>query len=218
MTQANEQQRLREAFVETPPDARASEECPDSEGIWAAVTGELPPAAFRELAAHAIECPVCSQAWALARDISAGADRKGERRRGPWAVWWSLAATAAAVAVVALTFQLGETPPGPPPGAPAFRAPVEEPVRSLLPAGGTVAREDCVLRWSGPDGARYDLTVATEDLETLLLVQGLEQSSYHVGPEALASVPAGGKLVWQVEAVLADGTRLASRSFVQRLE
>lgn len=218
MTRENEHERLREAFVEAPPDTRPAKSCPDPERIWAAVTGELPPPTFRELAAHAIDCAACSQAWALARDLAAGAELEGGQRAGSWKAWWGLAAAAAAVAVVALTLQSGRGPLPLPREDPSFRAPTEEPVRSLLPPDTVLERNGCLLRWSGPEGARYDLTVSTEDLRVLVRADGLEASEYLVARDKLTAVPAGGRLVWQVEAVLEDGTRLASRSFVQSLE
>jgi hypothetical protein len=214
---------LRHALSQAPPDALPSEACPTPELLWSAVRGELPPPEFRELAAHAIACPACSQAWSLARDVVSEAELDtppavATADRRSWVVWSGLAAAAATVAFVTLTLQFWPDRPVSPAGSPAFRATTEEPVRSMLPAAGVLGREQCVLRWSGPEGARYDLRVGTMELDTLYRVKGLEGSEHRVPAEALAKVPDGGSIVWQVEAVFEDGTRLVSRSYVQRLE
>ncbi len=48
--------------------------------------------------------------------------------------------------------------------------------------------------------------------------QDLAQPRYRVSAESLSRLGAGAELYWQVEAVLADGTSKASRTFVSRLE
>ena len=106
----------------------------------------------------------------------------------------------------------------PEPKTPAYRVTTGETVRSLLATAHPLAREDCVLQWTGPRGARYHIRVATEDLTVLAEADGLEEPVYRVAPEALEPVPTAGRIVWQVEATLPDGARETSRTFVNVLD
>jgi len=215
--------RIRELFAALPPDAAPSDACPEPERIWAAVRGELAGHAFRDIADHTIGCPHCTTAWRLARDVSEGSGlareqapaRSGTRR--PGVAWWMAAAAAAVVAFVALTLEL-RRPSEPAIQQPSYRSDVEEPVRSLVPEGERLPRDGFVLRWTGPEGARYDLQVATEDLQILARTRGLDGTEYRVAEERLAGLEPGARIVWQVEAVLPDGSRLTSVSFAAELE
>jgi hypothetical protein len=60
--------------------------------------------------------------------------------------------------------------------------------------------------------------VATDGLEPVADARGLSAPEYLVPPERLASLPAGTKLLWRVEAVAPGGARLVSGTFVSRLE
>jgi hypothetical protein len=101
---------------------------------------------------------------------------------------------------------------------PAYRAQPGESITSLVPEGTVLPRARCLLRWSGPAGARYDLLVATSDMRPLVRVPRLEASEYLVAAGALAALPAGTRLLWQVEADLPDGSRLPSRTFAFMLD
>jgi hypothetical protein len=88
-----------------------------------------------------------------------------------------------------------------------------------VPEGRPLPRSQCVLRWSpGRPGSRYDVRVATEALEPVATGRGLGVAEYRVPDEALASLPGGTKLLWQVEALLPDGSRWTSPTFVVRIE
>jgi hypothetical protein len=215
--------RIRELFAALPPDAAPTEDCPEPERIWRAVRGELAGDAFRGIADHTIACPYCTNAWRLARDVASGAGlvREQEPARSvktrPGVAWWMAAAAAAVVAFVALTLEL-RRPSHPTVGEPAYRAGVEQAVRSLVPEGAKLPRERFVLRWTGPEGARYDLQVATEELSVLVEARGLAETEHRVAPGRLAELEPGATIVWQVEAVLPDGSRLTSVSFAAELE
>lgn len=211
-----ELERLRRAFAsrgETPSTA-----CPPAERLWSAVHGELPPEEVRPLVAHLIDCGACAEAWRLAREVNvavpaASAGVSAPPPQGRWAWWGALAAGTAAAALASVLLQQRPVP------APEFRDGPSAEMRSLLPEDRPLPRSRCLLRWSpGPENASYAVQVATERLEPIAEARGLSATEYLVPPHKLASVPGGTKLLWRVEAVTPDGTRLSSATFVSRLE
>ncbi len=206
--------RLRRAWDSLSEDAAPTESCPEPERLWAAVRGELAPAATRGLVAHTLSCGGCAEAWRLAREVATGLPRPEAFDLAParprWGGLGTLLAAAAAV-VVAITLAR--------PPLSSYREVGAGVVRSRLPEGRLLSRSQCVLRWSsGPPGSHYDLRVATEDLTILAVVRGLEATEYRIPASALTPLPAGAKLLWQVEVLLPDGSRLSSLTFVTRIE
>ena len=162
-----------------------------------------------------MSCGACAEAWRLAREVGGtlplpeALDPALPRPR--WGGFGTLLAAAAAAVVLATT--LARPPLSP------YREVGAVVVRSRIPEGRPLSRSQCVLRWSpGPAGSHYDLRVATEDLTILAVVRGLEATEYRIPASALAPLPAGAKLLWQVEALSPDGTRLSSMTFVTRIE
>ena len=106
--------------------------------------------------------------------------------------------------------------------------PVPEPVyrevhhagmRSLLPEGQALPREAAVLRWSPLEGAvSYDVQVSTEDLRTVATAKGQPTTAYRIPASALAGLPSGARLLWQVDAVRPDGTHENSPTFITPLK
>lgn len=217
-------ERLRAAFAAVAVDAAPGSDCPDPGRLWGALHGEGPAAERREIALHAIACPTCAEAWRLARNLDgemsarlgsaarpAAADSPGRSIR-----WWAAAGLAASLVLAAglALFSWRSRPVEPP----VYRAQPGESIASLVPEGAVLPRARCLLRWSGPAGARYDLLVATSDMRPLVRVPRLEASEYLVAADALAALPAGTRLLWQVEADLPDGSRLPSRTFTFTLD
>jgi hypothetical protein len=131
--------------------------------------------------------------------------------------WLVPLATAAVLAVAvggglwSLRGPSGESPPG-------YRGNDRGEVRSLVGDDEPLPREDFRLRWSpGPPGSRYDVSVTTESLESVVDARGLAEASYAVPPSALSAVPADGRVLWRVEVALPGGERTASRTFVTRV-
>lgn len=215
---------LREAFSSLSRYARPREDCPAPDRLWSAVRGELPPSETRRLVNHTASCPACAEAWRLAREVvreSPGEASEVERpspaasgRRWRYA---SLAAAAAAAAVLAVVGVLWVQSPGGPPDS-VYRQAEEGAIRSLVPDEEALPRDRVLLRWSGPEEARYDLRVSTEALDVLVTAEGLEEPEYLVRAAELEELPPSARLLWQVEATLPDGGRLASKTFVSRLE
>jgi len=211
-------QSWKDAVVALPPDGCDTAACPDPDRIWSAVRGELAPDEFGRLADHAAACPACALAWQLAEKGSTEIGRPQIRSdRRPWRAWYGVAA-AMLVAAVALAIQFRQPEQAPVTSPPEYRAPVDEAVHSELTDGAALPRNDCTLRWSGPAGATFDIKVADENFQAVYRETGLAGSTFTVPPEALQGIPAGGVIVWQVEAVLPDGTRKLSRTFRATVE
>jgi hypothetical protein len=209
-------QAWKDAIVTLPPDGCDIASCPDPDRIWSAVRGHLSPDEFGRVADHTAVCPVCALAWRLAEKGSTEIGRPPiQSDSRPWRAWYGVAA-AMLVAAVVLAVQFRDTAPVTSP--PEYRAPVEEAVRSELPENAALHRGDCTLRWSGPEGATFNINVADENYETVHRQTGLTGSTFTVPPDALQGIQDGGVILWQVEALLPDGTRKLSRTFRARVE
>jgi len=207
--------RLRRAWASWSDGAVPTEACPEPDRLWAAVRGELAPEATRGLVEHTLTCGACAESWRLAREVGGPLPLPEALNpalgRPRWGRFGTLLAAAAAAVVVAT--MVARPRPSP------YREIGAVVVRSRLPEGRPLSRSQCVLRWSpGPTGSRYDVRVATEDLTMVAAVRGLEVTEYRVPEGALARLPSGAKLLWQVEALSPDGTRLSSMTFVTPIE
>jgi hypothetical protein len=215
-----ELERLRAAFAATAiPNL---ESCPASETFWAAVRGELPPGELRHMVDHTAKCPPCAADWRLAAELVRQPVLAAERapgkllpgRFGAWRPWLAAAALAAGLLVAVGLYRTG----GLGPGQPTYREAESTAIRSLLATDQALPRQGAVLRWSPVPGAEsYDVRLSTEDLRLVLTAQSLKRTSYSIPESALRSLPAGSKLLWQVDAVFADGTRSSSPTFITSL-
>jgi hypothetical protein len=213
--------RLRAAFTAPAADALAPEDCPSPETIWSAVRGELPPQALREVVDHTARCAACAEDWRLAVEVnrpaaaqeeSAPDDLPGRVIAGRFGGWRAVAAATALAAsllvAVGIYRQTGV------PGQPTYRESQQATVHSLLAAGQALPRQAAVLRWTPLAGATsYDVSASTEDLRPLASAHGQTATELRLPPEGLAALPAGAKLLWQVEAVFPDGHRATSPTF-----
>lgn len=207
---------LRRAFARLADDVPPPATCPAPDRLWEASRGELPAGESRMLVLHTAECPSCAEAWRLALELrTEGAEAASIVARARWrGRGLPLAAALAAMALAgALLRQDGAQAP------PRDRSPERGGIRALTPEERPLQRAACVVRWSSAgEGARYDLRVATPALVIVHSARNLEATEHQVPPSALAALPPGSRLLWQVEAVRADGTRVASPTFMVRLE
>jgi hypothetical protein len=91
-------------------------------------------------------------------------------------------------------------------------------IRSLVPKTPR-SRSGLVLEWSPyPAAVRYHVSLAAPDLRVVFQKTGLSGTRVEVPEAALASVPHGGRLVWNVEATLPDGRTVQSPAFDLVLE
>ena len=212
---------LRAAWAARPPTSPGPD-CPPADAIWDAVAGQRPETQVHSMLAHNLHCPDCSALWRIARELHAAA---GDVARGEGTViplqrtrpsrWLAVVGTLAAAAAVALVL-LPRTPSRGP--EPVVRG-TEGPMLRADPATGTLERRHPVLRWSGaPEGSRYTVVVSTRDLTVLYRRSGVIGTELELPPDALADLPAGGEVVWRVEAIAPGGRRISSEAFVSRVQ
>jgi hypothetical protein len=216
--------RLRRAFAADERSRPAARTCPRPERLWDALHARLEPGERREIVGHISGCAACAADWRvamqseeLAAEMAATEDVSPRIPAPSFSRWIVPVAAAAALAVVAfLTVQqltVRETAP------PVYRAAEEHDIRSLLPGDAALPRSAALLRWSAVgEGALYSVEIDTPDLEPLAAGHGLEAAEFLVPSDALEAVPAGGTIVWKVEALLPDGSRVASPAFLARIE
>ena len=94
------------------------------------------------------------------------------------------------------------------------------PLTSLLAEGAALPREGFVLRWSGPEGASFDIEVVASGGVLVDSAAGLGATEHRVAEEKLRELAPGTVLTWQVSARLAaeEGPRIETRKWHVRLE
>jgi hypothetical protein len=205
--------------------AAGREACPAAETLAAAAAGELADDARETVLEHVARCGDCAEElralasltpWAQAAAAALEPARAGTDAPPPlWGRRWPVWVAAAVVALgLPLAWWAQRTP------APhSMRAQPSPAIRSLLPESAALPRARSLLRWTEvAPGARYSVRVLSKDLRPLAGAEGLERPEYLVPAEALQSVPPGGEIVWSVEARSRDGLRVASPTFINRLD
>jgi hypothetical protein len=213
--EAQQISRWRAAFAE--PDAAPDPaSCPTPETLWSAVRGELPKERMAAVVDHVAACAACAEDWRLAAEIVRQEERAAAGPAkvipGRFGQWRPLAAAAALAAGLLIAVGLYHTQQ--PPREPTYREARHAGIRSLLAEGQALPRQAAVLRWSPLAGASsYDVQVSTEDLRPVAAAKGQTATEYRIPESALAGLPAGSRLLWQVDAVRADGTHENSPTF-----
>jgi hypothetical protein len=186
------------------------EPCPAPEDLWALTRGELPQEKASQVVLHSSRCARCGAALRIALEMgeplapAVAVVKQFPRRR--LAAGLGLAAAIAATLVVVPRLRPADT-------GLHERGGAEDGVRSLVPSTPQ-ARSKLVLQWSAYPGAlRYQVTLASTDLHVVFQKQGVTATRVEVPEPALASVPPGAHLVWEVEAILADGRAIKSPAF-----
>jgi hypothetical protein len=211
----------RQAFA-APSQQTNPSACLAPETIWDAVHGDLPADAVRESVEHVATCASCAEEWRLARalqeqEAAAPAATAApaplrfapRRRMHRWRSWGLAAAAALVIAGV---------------GVQQLRTPVyrgeEVAVHSQVAEDKALPRDRFLLKWSvpAPAGATYNLKVSTEDLRNVAAVNGLKVPQYQVPASALTGLPAGAKLLWNIDVDLPAGSHLVSPTFVTAVQ
>jgi hypothetical protein len=218
-------ERLRDAFQALVEESDTVCAEADLDSIWRAASGELPAEERRALVDRMAADPALAEAWRLAHAIqhpdagtgAAAPPAVSVRPISPWS-WFALtprlalAAVLVAAVFAGLVYQLRQPP------IDEFRDPSTSTVRSLLAPEAPLERETFRLLWTqGPEGSRYHVRVTTEDLRLLAEARDLTSAEFTVGPDALSTLRAGDRVLWQVEMTRPDGVRVSSRTFVQQV-
>lgn len=229
-------ERLRRAFS-TYDDPEIEGEEIDAERIYFAAAGELPEDERRAVIDQVATSAAGAEIWRLAVELQRAeakgaqadeeaafeADELDEQPSGE-VIPFRVAAPAprrffprrtltaiAAVLAAAIGFGLWTRMHAP---APELRG--EGTILSATIADGErLPRGAFRLVWVPlPDaGVRYTVRVTTEDLRQVAEARRLETPWYLVPESALAALPAGTRLLWQVEARVADGRTVASPAY-----
>jgi hypothetical protein len=206
--------RLRNAFADLGETAAPGPDCPEPDRLWAVATGEAPLAERHDIIAHMSSCASCAAAFRLARGLSQEQARTSTLLRfdRPWMRWSTAAAAlAAAVLLAVLVPGLWRNQSAP------YRGGEGQEIRSLMD-DAVLPRDQAELRWSpAPPGSRYEVRVLTREGAEIAVESDLEAPRYRIPPSALAGVPAGTVLYWQVKAIRPDGKSSASKTFEVRL-
>jgi hypothetical protein len=218
--EAQQISRWRAAFAESGP-APDPASCPTPETLWSAVRGELPPEPMGEVLDHVAACAACAEDWRLAAELNRQEERAamvpGKVIQGRFGQWRPLAAAAALAA--GLLIAVGVYRAQQPVQEPTYREVQHAGIHSLLSQGQALPRQAAVLRWSPLPGAvSYDVQVSTEDLQPVAAAKGQTATEYRVPESALAALPSGTRLLWQVDAVRPDGSHENSPTFVTSLK
>jgi hypothetical protein len=215
--QRDEITRLREAFAasNTAPDPSL---CPSAETIWDAARGTLPASGLGAVLDHVASCASCAEDWRLAvafeEEASRGQIAPVVPLRRPLIERWrpALVALAASLLLAVVGLQLGPWSRGP--QEPTYREGERAGVRSLIAEGQGLPQERFVLRWSPvPGAASYTVLVSTEDLKVLATAEDVSGTQYQVPGSALEGLAPGTPILWQVKAVLPDGSAQTSPTF-----
>ncbi|RKH54157.1 hypothetical protein [Corallococcus aberystwythensis] len=210
----------------------------DAERVWLAVTQALPAEERRAVIEKVAADPAWAQAWRLAKAMSQAAAEaqkastvaeaeapakvvplaaRREPARRVWQgrpAWAAMAATLVVLVgtvVVLRQQQAGEDPE-------RIRGGATEAIASGVPEATALPREQFVLRWSGvPQAVSWSVQVSSEDLKLFHRAERLEAREYTVPADVLGALPAGARILWQVEARLPDGSLQRSSTFVNRL-
>ncbi|RKH67489.1 hypothetical protein [Corallococcus llansteffanensis] len=201
----------------------------DADLVWRAVTQDLPAEERRAVIERVAADPAWAQAWRLAKAMSQAAsqadapakvlslkDRREQRPRF-WQerpVWGAMAAMLVVlVGAVVVVRQQQQVDPD------RIRGGAAEAITSEVPEATALPRDRFVLRWSGvPQATHWSVQVSSEDLKLFHRAERLEQREYTVPASVLAELPAGTRVLWQVEARLPDGSIRRGSTFVNRLQ
>jgi hypothetical protein len=203
---------LRRAFQDLVEDSAA--EGVDLERVWRAVSGEAPPEERRAVVLKMAEDPSWALAWRLGHELVEAAHESARPKvlRPRWGAPLRYGALAAALGgAAAIGLYMRPDPPG-------YRESEGPRIESLVPDDSVLPRTRFVLRWRPLAGARYALRVTSEDLVRAHTAPGLEEAHHQVPEGFLADLPAGSRVLWQVDARLPDGSVVSSETFAVRLE
>ena len=174
----------------------------DSERLFSALHGDMPPEQRRAVVDELIRNPQAAAAWRLARELAP--EEPGAFVRS-WR-WMSVAAMLLLIAGAAWLIVPWRA------ADPVLRGGESRTVASLVPED-VLSRTEPVLRWTGLEGARYRVRVLTPELELLDEAGDLVAPEYRLREDVLRKIPAGGRILWQVETRVRGTSPVVSLTF-----
>jgi hypothetical protein len=212
--------RLRAAFAQ-PDDAPHPDQCPSLSEIWDGVHGKLSAGRLREVVEHLASCSPCAEAWRVALAMERPEQPEATPAEEPPAghlvrgQWWRVSGglAVAAAAVFAVVLGVHQARRGEPPTVIAQRGATEArtAVRWLIPNESVLPRSGARLRWSGPPGTTYDLTVELIDERgvmkptSIAAARSLAATDHVLPAGKLQRLPAGALVQAILTAHLPDG-------------
>jgi hypothetical protein len=209
--------RLRTAFQSMSADSPVDCSEEDVGRVWRAVSGDLPVDERRDVVDRMASQPALADAWRVALELRRAQqdDVPLDAGRAPrsWAPAWIGLAALLVMAIGVGLVQFSRSP------VDTFRDGGRYVVESIVASDAALPRDAFVLRWKGgPDGARYQVRVTTEDLRVLTTVTELTTPELKVPPELLKDLAPGARVLWQVVVALPGGETVSSQTFVVRAE
>ena len=208
--------RLREAFASIEHDGTGDPV--DAERIFDALHGDLNSTERHAVVEQLVTNQGAAFAWRLARAMGPHAEPADAldpaEKPGPCARWKSIAVAAAAVLAIGIGWQLMQPRDA---AAPAYRSVESRAITSALEPGDELSRAQPVLRWTGIGAARYRVRVFTTDLQVLGESPETSALEYTLDQETLARIPAGARILWQVEAHIPGEVVITSPTFITRV-
>jgi hypothetical protein len=198
---------------------------PDAAAVWRLareLTPGQPMAKMNATAAAAgdelaLAAGASARASAGASDAQSAAVSAQATSEGGWTrtrTWLSVAAAALIAVTGGALWQLQSTRST---QAPAYRSATAT-IASRLPPDAPLPRANPVLRWTAIDDARYHVRVLTPSLDLLDEADEIRVPEYRLGADVLKRIPAGGEILWQVEAIVPGRASAVSPTFSTRVE
>ncbi len=220
----DEVSRLSQAFRSRLPSDAPRSDCPPPEHILKGVRQELSRQDLSGLVLHVAQCPLCTQSWKLAEELTPDASismasapvlsRPGLRRH-------FVGAIAAAILLTALSVGLYRTGvffPVQAPGQVGTSRSVEKLKLELLIAADPLPRDNFLLTWTEFSDASYDVEVyRSNDVTAISQARGLNVAEYRVPQESLAGLPTGTNLQVFVEVHVPGIGAVTSGTFTVRV-
>ena len=209
---------LKAAFQSaTQPRDDERRDCPSTSDLSRLAESDVDDETRRNLIDHISECSSCAIEFQIAEDLHEltqdNAAPIGTIQLSRWT--WALTAAALLIIGFSLSFMRTLTPSTPS----GERQATDASIRSLIDETDPLARDAFLLRWSASrDDLTYDVQLVNSDLETLYEAVRIEATELLVPRSALESVSSGERLLWQVDAVFPDRSRVASPTFFATLE
>ena len=225
MENQHDLERLRTAFQSIDKNSSDPKACPDSVEIWDAQKGVLNPEKTHAIINHTAACAECSEAWRIAVEMTAPQTAMNRKKSSAKIVrlFWVRPAAAIAVAAVlilVLGVQFRSRTESAAPDIPFRDSTAELNIRSNLPMSGALPRDRFVLSWTHNygDDVTFDIQVQTEDLNSVTQAMRLTEPKFVVPESALADLPPGTRLLWQVVVRVEDEKVKWSPTFVNVVE